>query len=427
MFCIKDISLAERGEEMIEAASLDMPGLSYIVRSYAGKHPLAGARIAGCLHVTVETAVLIRALQSLGAQVRWSSCNIHSTNDYAAAALAKSGVSVFAIKGETEEQYWNFIEQTLQFPNGEAPNLLLDDGADLITHVHNKFPHLLGGILGASEETTTGIKRLRDMQRNGTLKTPIINVNDAVTKSKFDNRYGCRESLIDGIKRATDSMIAGKLCVVCGYGDVGKGCAQAFRGQGARVVVTEIDPICALQAIMDGYEVLTLQDVVSRADIIITATGNIDVVSADIIEQLKSGVILGNIGHFDCEIDMSYLAKFPKKSMGDSAAFYTISGQKRIVVLADGRLLNLGCATGHSPFVMSASFSNQIFAQLALFLQNDKYKEHIIYDLPKKDDETVARIHLEHLGGKITKLKKNQADYLGLQDDGPFKEANYRY
>ena len=425
---VKDIALAEWGRKEIELAENEMPGLMAIRRKHAASKPLKGARIAGCLHMTTETAVLIETLRDLGAQVQWSSCNIFSTQDQAAAAIAKSGVPVYAWKGMTEQEYWWCVEQTLVFEDGQPLNMILDDGGDLTNLVHDKYPNYLAGIRGLSEETTTGVHHLYKRLKEGTLKMPAINVNDSVTKSKFDNLYGCRESLGDGIKRATGVMIAGKVVVVCGYGDVGKGCAQAMRGLGARVIVTEIDPINALQAAMEGYQVAPLEDVVHTANIIVTTTGCRDIVRAEHMEKLPNDAIVCNIGHFDVEIDVAWLNKnaVKKVNIQPQVDRYTMKSGRHILLLAEGRLVNLGCATGHPAFVMSNSFSNQTLAQIELWTNPGKYKVGV-YTLPKKLDEEVARLHLEHIGVKLTRLTKEQSEYLGVPVDGPYKPEHYRY
>lgn len=425
---VKDISLAEWGRKEIELAELEMPGLMAIRKEYGSSKPLKGARISGSLHMTIQTAVLIETLTELGAEVRWSSCNIFSTQDHAAAAVAKTGVPVFAWKGETEEEYWWCIDQTIYFDDkGTGPNMILDDGGDLTHVMHTKYPELMKDVKGISEETTTGVMNLMKMMKRGELKVPAINVNDSVTKSKFDNLYGCRESLADGIKRATDVMLAGKLCIVCGYGDVGKGSAASLRNFGARVVITEIDPICALQASMEGYQVLRVEDIIEQADIVVTATGNDDIITIDHMKMMKTGAILCNIGHFDTEIQMSALQAEPgvtKTEIKPQVDKYTFKNGKFIIVLAEGRLVNLGCATGHPSFVMSASFSNQVLAQIELY--NNKY-ELGVYRLPKHLDEKVAAFHLENLGVRLTKLNKKQAEYLGVEENGPYKPEHYRY
>lgn len=427
---VADISLAEWGRREIELAEKEMPGLMALRRKYGKSKPLTGAHIAGCLHMTIETAVLIETLLELGAQVQWSSCNKFSTQDHAAAAIAARGVPVYAWKGETDEEYDWCIEQTLIFPDGEQLNLIVDDGGDLTAMVHSaKYAHLLPGIRGLSEETTTGVHRLYQMHARGELKVPAINVNDSVTKSKFDNLYGCRESLVDGIKRATDVMIAGKTAVVCGYGDVGKGCAQSLRAYGARVVVTEIDPICALQAAMEGYEVATLEEVAPRAQIVVTATGCCKVIRAEHMLAMPDGAIVCNIGHFDVEIDVDWLmhkSGAKRTTIKPLVDKFTFPNGKSLILLAEGRLVNLGCATGHPSFVMSNSFSNQVMAQIALWTEPEKYPLGV-HCLPKKLDEEVARLHLDQIGARLTRLTPEQADYLGIPLDGPFKPDYYRY
>jgi adenosylhomocysteinase len=423
---IADISLAEWGRKEIELAEVEMPGLMALRERYEGQRPLEGARIAGCLHMTIQTAVLIETLQALGAEVRWSSCNIFSTQDQAAAAVAAAGTPVFAWKGETEEEYWWTVEQTLAWPDGKGPNLLLDDGGDLTAVVHDKHPELLGEILGVSEETTTGIKQLRTWQKQGTLRMPAINVNDSVTKSKFDNLYGCRESLIDGLKRATDVMIAGKVAVVAGYGDVGKGCVQALRGMGATVLVTEIDPINALQAAMEGYRVVTMEEAAPQADIVVTATGNLGVVTRELVLQMKDHAILCNIGHFDTEIETAALREYEWTNIKPQVDLVHLPNDRKVILLAEGRLVNLGCATGHSSFVMSTSFTNQVLAQLELWNHHEDYKDEV-HVLPKHLDEEVARLHLEKIGARLTTLTDEQAAYLGIEVEGPYKEDSYRY
>lgn len=425
-FKIADLSLAAWGRKEIAIAETEMPGLMALREEFGKEKPLKGARIAGCLHMTIQTAVLIETLIALGAEVRWSSCNIFSTQDQAAAAMAAAGVPVFAWKGETEEEYWWCVEQTLRGANGWAPNLLLDDGGDLTQIIHEKYPAMLDAIKGVSEETTTGVARLYDMARKGQLKMPAINVNDAVTKSKFDNLYGCRESLLDGLKRATDVMIAGKVVLILGYGDVGKGCAQALRGQGASVLISEIDPICALQAAMEGYRVVTLDDVAEQVDIVVTATGNYHVVRHEHMLRMKNQAILCNIGHFDSEIDIQSLRQYTWDNIKPQVDHVIFPDGKRIIVLAEGRLVNLGCATGHPSFVMSASFSNQVLAQIELFQHADNYDRQV-YVLPKLLDEKVARLHLGRIGAKLTQLTKEQAEYLNVSIEGPFKPDHYRY
>jgi adenosylhomocysteinase len=424
---VKDISLAEWGRKEIEIAEKEMPGLMALRAEYKGKKPLKGARIAGCLHMTIQTAVLIETLVELGADVRWSSCNIFSTQDHAAAAIAAAGVPVFAWKGETLKEYDWCIEQTLMF--GDKPlNMILDDGGDLTMMVHDQYPHLLKHIKGVSEETTTGVHRLYQMFEKGKLKIPAINVNDSVTKSKFDNLYGCRESLADGLKRATDVMVAGKVVLVAGYGDVGKGCAHSMRGFGARVLITEIDPICALQAAMEGFEVVTMEDAAAEADIFVTATGCDAVITEKHFKQMKDNAIVCNIGHFDSEIDVAWLEKNCRKEINIKPQVdkFELSSGRSLILLARGRLMNLGCANGHPSFVMSTSFTNQTMAQIELWTNSSKYKVGV-YTLPKKLDEKVAMLHLQKLGVKLTKLTKKQSDYLGIPADGPFKPEHYRY
>jgi adenosylhomocysteinase len=465
-FRVADLSLADFGRTEIDLAEVEMPGLMALRREYADRQPLAGARISGSLHMTVQTAVLIETLVALGAEVRWASCNIFSTQDHAAAAIARAGVPVFAWKGETLEQYWWCTERALRWPDGEGPNMLLDDGGDATLLVHlgaeceaaGNVPELTAEdseeygvvlsvltrtlrengtlwtdiakhIRGVTEETTTGVHRLYQREQKGTLLFPAINVNDSVTKSKFDNLYGVRHSLVDGICRATDVMLAGKVALVCGYGDVGKGCAQALRGQGARVVITEVDPICALQAAMEGYEVLTVEDVVASADLFITATGNRDIITVDHMARMKHNAIVGNIGHFDNEIDMAGLARHPgitRVNIKPQVDQWVFPDGHGVIVLAEGRLLNLGCATGHPSFVMSTSFSNQVLAQIELFTRHESY-DHKVYVLPKHLDEKVARLHLDKLGVRLTQLSARQAEYLGVAPEGPFKQEQYRY
>ena len=428
---VADLSLWQWGRKEIEIAETEMPGLMAIREEYTKSKPLQGARIAGCLHMTIQTAVLIETLQKLGAEVTWTSCNIFSTQDHAAAAIAKANVPVFAWKGETEGEYYECIErQLISFKDGKGPNMILDDGGDLTAVIHEKHSNLFGGtdpIRGLSEETTTGVHRLYDMFKQGTLKCPAINVNDSVTKSKFDNLYGCRESLLDGIKRATDVMVAGKICVVCGYGDVGKGCAQALRGQGARILISEIDPICALQAAMEGYQVMALEDAAPIGDIFITATGCCDVVRAEHMQLMKHESILCNIGHFDSEIDIAWLENNPnirEENIKPQVDHFIFPDGRRLIVLARGRLVNLGCATGHPSFVMSSSFTNQTLAQIALFNEEFVLGVHM---LPKKLDEKVARLHLKKLGVRLTILTDRQSKYLGIPVDGPYKPDHYRY
>ncbi len=423
---IADISLADFGRKEIAIAETEMPGLMALRKELGAKQPLKGARIVGCLHMTIQTAVLIETLVHLGAEVRWSSCNIYSTQDHAAAAMAATGIPVFAWKGETEEEYYECIEHTLTGPNNWTPNLLLDDGGDLTQVVHDKHPELLADIKGLSEETTTGVHRLYEMAKESSLKCPAINVNDSVTKSKFDNLYGCRESLVDAIKRATDVMIAGKIALVCGYGDVGKGCAQALRGLGATVWVTEVDPICALQAAMEGYRVVTVNDVVNMADIIVTATGNDDVITHDHMAAMKDQAIVCNIGHFDTEIDVASIEKYQWENIKPQVDHVIFPDGKRIILLARGRLVNLGCATGHPSFVMSNSFTNQVLAQIELWQHSNKYKNEV-YVLPKHLDEKVARLHLERVGAHLTELTDKQANYIGVDKNGPYKPDYYRY
>jgi adenosylhomocysteinase len=426
---VKDISLAEWGRKEINMAEAEMPGLMALREEFGASKPLAGARIAGCLHMTIQTAVLIETLVALGADVTWSSCNIFSTQDHAAAAIAAAGIPVYAWKGMTEEEFDWCIEQTLFFGEGrESLNMILDDGGDLTNMVLDRYPELAAGIKGISEETTTGVLRLYERMEKGTLPLPCINVNDSVTKSKFDNKYGCKESLVDAIRRATDIMMAGKVAVVCGYGDVGKGSAESLRGAGARVIVTEVDPICALQAAMDGFQVLTLEKAIPLVDLVVTATGNCNIVRGEHFEAMKDKTIVCNIGHFDNEIDMAWI----EKTHGDSK--YTVKPQvdvfniegKEIIILAEGRLVNLGCAMGHPSFVMSNSFTNQTLAQLELWSNSDKY-ENKVYVLPKHLDEKVAKLHLSKIGAELTMLTQEQADYIGVSVDGPFKRDEYRY
>ena len=426
---VKDISLAEWGRKEINMAEAEMPGLMALREEFGASKPLAGARIAGCLHMTIQTAVLIETLVALGADVTWSSCNIFSTQDHAAAAIAAAGIPVYAWKGMTEEEFDWCIEQTLFFCEGrESFNMILDDGGDLTNMVLDRYPELAAGIKGISEETTTGVLRLYERMEKGTLPLPCINVNDSVTKSKFDNKYGCKESLVDAIRRATDIMMAGKVAVVCGYGDVGKGSAESLRGAGARVIVTEVDPICALQAAMDGFQVLTLEKAIPLVDLVVTATGNCNIVRGEHFEAMKDKTIVCNIGHFDNEIDMAWI----EKTHGDSK--YTVKPQvdvfniegKEIIILAEGRLVNLGCAMGHPSFVMSNSFTNQTLAQLELWSNSDKY-ENKVYVLPKHLDEKVAKLHLSKIGAELTMLTQEQADYIGVSVDGPFKRDEYRY
>lgn len=425
---VADIGLADWGRKAIDIAENEMPGLMQMRTVYGKSKPLKGARIAGCLHMTVQTAVLIETLLELGAEVQWSSCNIFSTQDHAAAAMAKRGVAVYAWKGETDEEYIWCIDQTLVFPDGKPLNMILDDGGDLTNLVHSKYPDYLTDIKGLSEETTTGVHNLYKMMAKGILKVPAINVNDSVTKSKFDNLYGCRESLVDGIKRATDVMLAGKVAVVAGYGDVGKGCATALRAFGARVIVTEIDPINALQAAMEGYEVSTMDEAVKEARIFVTTTGCKDIICPRHFEQMLEDTIVCNIGHFDCEIDVAWINENckVKENIKPQVDRYTMKNGRHIILLAEGRLVNLGCAMGHPSFVMSNSFTNQVLAQIELWTKSDQYKVGV-HILPKKLDEEVAAAHLEHLGVKLTKLSDDQAGYLGIPKEGPFKPDHYRY
>ena len=423
---VADISLAEWGEKEIKIAETEMPGLMSIREEFGKEKPLKGARIAGCLHMTIQTAVLIETLIELGADIRWSSCNIFSTQDHAAAALAAKGIPIFAWKDESEEEYWWCVEQTIKGPNGWTPNLILDDGGDLTGLMHEKYPELMKDIIGVSEETTTGVLRLYNMEKDGTLMCPAINVNDSVTKSKFDNLYGCRESLVDGIKRATDVMVAGKIAVVAGYGDVGKGSAQSLRGLGATVWITEIDPICALQAAMEGYRVVTMDDACSQADIFVTATGNYNVIDKHHLEQMKDQAIVCNIGHFDNEINVESMKDHEWINIKPQVDHIVFPDGKRIILLAEGRLVNLGCGTGHPSFVMSNSFCNQTLAQIELFKNSSNY-ENQVYVLPKSLDEKVAKLHLDKIGAKLTKLTAEQAEYIGVEESGPYKPEHYRY
>ncbi|MEK9847723.1 MAG: adenosylhomocysteinase [Rhodospirillaceae bacterium] len=425
-FKIKDINLADWGRREIKIAETEMPGLMSLREEYSAAQPLAGARIVGCLHMTIQTAVLIETLTALGASVRWSSCNIFSTQDQAAAAVAAAGTPVFAWKEETDDEFWWCIDQTLEGPGGWKPNLILDDGGDLTAVMHEKRPDLLANVLGLSEETTTGVHRLYDMEKSGILKVPAINVNDSVTKSKFDNLYGCRESLVDGIRRATDTMLAGKIAVVCGYGDVGKGSAESLRASGARVVVTEIDPICALQAAMEGYEVNTMEALAGVGDLFVTTTGNIDVITLDHMRHMKDRAIVCNIGHFDSEIQIESLRNYHWHNVKPQVDEVEFPDGKRLIVLAEGRLVNLGCATGHPSFVMSASFTNQVLAQIELWTNSKSY-ENKVYVLPKHLDEKVASLHLERLGVKMTTLTDQQSEYLSIAKNGPYKPDHYRY
>lgn len=423
---VADMNLADWGRKEIRIAETEMPGLMSLRTMYQREKPLKGARIVGCLHMTVQTAVLIETLIALGAEVRWSSCNIFSTQDHAAAAIAQAGIPVFAWKGESEEEYWWCVEKSITGPNNWHPNMILDDGGDLTLLMHEKFPELLKNIRGITEETTTGVRRLYEMQKKGELKAPAINVNDSVTKSKFDNLYGCRESLVDGIKRATDVMIAGKIVVVCGYGDVGKGCAQSLRALGATVWITEIDPICALQAAMEGYRVVTMEDAAAKANIFVTATGNYHVITLEHVQKMQDQSIVCNIGHFDSEIDVASLRTLQWENIKPQVDHVIFPDGKRIILLAEGRLVNLGCATGHASFVMSTSFTNQVLAQIELWLNNEKYPIDV-YVLPKHLDEMVARLHLDKLGAKLTTLSTEQAKYLNIPVNGPFKPEIYRY
>ena len=423
---VADIGLADWGRKEISIAETEMPGLMALRDEYRDKQPLKGARIAGCLHMTIQTAVLMETLTDLGAEVRWSSCNIFSTQDQAAAGVAANGIPVFAWKGETEDEFWWCIEQTIFGPNGWRPNMILDDGGDLTQVMHEKYPELLQDVKGLSEETTTGVHRLYEMMEHGELKVPAFNVNDSVTKSKFDNLYGCRESLVDGIKRATDVMIAGKICVVLGYGDVGKGCAQSLRGLGATVWITEIDPICALQAAMEGYRVVSMDEAAGSGDIFVTATGNVSVITHDHMRAMKNEAIVCNIGHFDSEIDIAGLRQYTWDNIKPQVDHVIFPDGKRITVLAEGRLVNLGCATGHPSFVMSASFTNQVIAQIELWNNQDKY-ENKVYVLPKHLDEKVARLHLEKIDAHLTRLTQEQADYIKVPMEGPYKPDYYRY
>ena len=422
---VADISLAEWGRREIAIAETEMPGLMAIRDEYGAKKPLAGARITGCLHMTIQTAVLIETLVHLGAEIRWSSCNIFSTQDHAAAAIAGSGIPVFAWKGETEEEYEWCIHQTIEAPDGWRPNMLLDDGGDLTKIMHEEYPELMSGVKGVSEETTTGVLRLNEMEAEGSLKIPAFNVNDSVTKSKFDNLYGCRESLTDGIRRATDVMLSGKVAVVNGFGDVGKGSAASLRNGGARVIVTEVDPICALQAAMEGYEVSTMDDYASKADIFVTATGNKDIITIDHMREMKDRAIVCNIGHFDTEIQVDALKNFKWHNVKPQVDEIEFPDGKRVLLLAEGRLVNLGCATGHPSFVMSASFTNQVLAQIELW-GSSKY-DRKVYVLPKALDEKVAELHLARVGAKLTKMSEEQASYIGVSPEGPYKAETYRY
>ena len=425
-FKVKDIRLSDFGRKEISIAETEMPGLMALREEYSNKKPLKGAKILGCLHMTIQTAVLIETLVELGAEVRWSSCNIFSTQDHAASAIAKAGIPVFAWKGETEEEYWWCIKQTIEGKKDWIPNMLLDDGGDLTALMHKEYKNLLKDIKGVSEETTTGIKALKKMEKEKTLLISAINVNDSVTKSKFDNLYGCRESLVDGIRRATDVMMSGKIAIVAGFGDVGKGSAASLRQSGARVMVTEADPICALQASMEGYEVVLMDEAIERADIVVTATGNKDIVTADHMRKMKDHAILCNIGHFDNEIQVDALKNYKWNEIKPQVHEIELSKGKRIILLAEGRLVNLGCATGHPSFVMSASFTNQVIAQIELWNDSEKY-ENKVYVLPKNLDEKVARLHLKKVGAKLTELTNEQAEYIGVNKQGPFKSDAYRY
>ena len=423
---VKDISLSEWGRKEIAIAETEMPGLMALREEYGNTKPLKGARIVGCLHMTIQTAVLIETLIHLGASVRWSSCNIFSTQDQAAAAIAAKGIPVFAWKGMNDEEFWWCIEQTLSGSNGWKPNMILDDGGDVTGIIHEKYPEILSEIKGLSEETTTGVHRLKEMERNGKLKVPAINVNDSVTKSKFDNLYGCKESLVDGIRRGTDVMMAGKVAVVAGYGDVGKGSAASLRGAGARVCVTEVDPINALQAAMEGYEVVTMDDACSYGDIFVTATGNVDIITIEHMRKMRDRAIVCNIGHFDNEIQTESLRNYKTDEIKPQVDEIEFPDGKKLLLLSQGRLVNLGNATGHPSFVMSASFTNQVMAQLELWNNHDNY-ENKVYVLPKHLDEKVAMLHLKKVGAKLTILSEKQADYIGVKKDGPFKEDTYRY
>ncbi|WP_319588337.1 adenosylhomocysteinase [uncultured Desulfobulbus sp.] len=423
---VADMSLAEWGRKEIAIAETEMPGLMALREEFGASKPLTGARIGGCLHMTIQTAVLMETLVHLGAELRWSSCNIFSTQDHAAAATAAAGIPTFAWKGETEEEFWWCIEQTIFGPDNWRPNMILDDGGDLTVVMHEKYPELMQDIRGISEETTTGVHRLYEMTKQGKLMAPAFNVNDSVTKSKFDNLYGCRESLIDGIKRATDVMIAGKIAVIVGYGDVGKGCAQALRGMGASVLVTEIDPICALQAAMEGYRVVTMEEAAPKGNIFVTCTGNLRVITKAHMEAMPDQAIVCNIGHFDSEIDIAGIRSLPWENIKPQVDHVIFPDGKRLIVLAEGRLVNLGCATGHPSFVMSNSFTNQVLAQIELWTNSAAY-ENKVYFLPKKLDEKVARLHLAKIGVQLTALSKEQADYIGVDVNGPFKPEHYRY
>ena len=423
---VADIALADFGRKEIAIAETEMPGLMALRKEFKGQKPLDGVRLTGCLHMTIQTAVLIETLADLGAEIRWSSCNIFSTQDHAAAAIAASGIPVFAWKGESEDEYWWCVEQTINGPDGWQPNMILDDGGDLTMLMHDKYPEMMKDIKGLSEETTTGVKRLYDMMADGSLMCPAFNVNDSVTKSKFDNLYGCRESLVDAIKRATDLMIAGKVAVVCGFGDVGKGSAQSLRALGAIVWITEVDPICALQAAMEGYRVVDFDDVCDQVDIVVTATGNYHVVTGPQMARMRDQAIVCNIGHFDNEIDVAYLKQFEWENIKPQVDHVIFPDGKRIILLAEGRLVNLGCGTGHPSFVMSNSFTNQVLAQIELWHNGDQY-ENKVYVLPKHLDEKVARLHLGRVGAKLTVLTDEQSKYIGVDKDGPYKAELYRY
>jgi adenosylhomocysteinase len=423
---VKDVNLADFGRKEISLAETEMPGLMALRKEYKGKNPLKGAKILGCLHMTIQTAVLIETLVDLGAEVRWSSCNIFSTQDHAAAAIAKAGIPVFAWKGETEEEYWWCVKQTIEGKKDWKANMLLDDGGDLTALMHKEYKEMLKSIKGVSEETTTGIKALKKMEKQNKLMIPAMNVNDSVTKSKFDNLYGCRESLVDGIKRATDVMMSGKVAIVAGFGDVGKGSAASLRQSGARVMVTEADPICALQAAMEGYKVVLMDEAIEDADIVVTATGNKDIVTADHVRKMKDRAILCNIGHFDNEIQVEALRNYKWSEIKPQVHEIELPNKRRIILLAEGRLVNLGCATGHPSFVMSASFTNQVIAQIELWNNYKKYEKKV-YVLPKYLDEKVATLHLLKVGAKLTKLSKEQADYIDVKTSGPFKPDSYRY
>jgi adenosylhomocysteinase len=423
---VADIALADWGRREIAIAETEMPGLMALREEYRGQKPLDGVRLAGCLHMTIQTAVLIETLADLGADIRWSSCNIFSTQDHAAAAIAAAGIPVFAWKGETEDEYWWCVDKTITGPDGWTPNMILDDGGDLTMVLHDKHPEIMKEVKGLSEETTTGVKRLYDMQKEGSLKCPAFNVNDSVTKSKFDNLYGCRESLVDGIKRATDVMVAGKIAVVCGFGDVGKGSAQSLRGLGATVWITEIDPINALQAAMEGYRVVDFNEACEEADIVVTATGNFHVVTHEHMQRMKDQAILCNIGHFDNEIDVASLEQYEWENIKPQVDHIIFPDGKRIILLAEGRLVNLGCATGHPSFVMSNSFTNQVLAQIELWQNGEQY-DNEVYVLPKHLDEKVARLHLDRIGARLTELSDEQAEYIGVPKEGPYKADHYRY